>query len=227
MTIPDRTFPPSSFHRPVRRLFRRPAEVLDFWGPGPGETAVDYGAGGGYFLPELLRRIGPGGRVYAVDIDAAALAVARSVTDRLPTPRPPVEFLHRSAASVPAIPATSVDYALSNGLLCCMVAKAESMEELWRVLRPGGRALVTFRTLVLDPGARGRALRRTGEGFDALVGERRGASSAAGRDGPGAPTLSASPTAPRRRGPDPPAGPRALARAEKGPCRGSGTYRTG
>ena len=172
MTVADRTFPSWSFHHPLRRLSRSPGTVLDPWGPRPGETVADLGAGGGYFLPELLRRIGSAGRVYAVDVDAEALALAREVVARLSVPVAAVEFVHASAASVPAVPSGSVDYALSNGLLCCLVAKHEAMEEMWRILRPGGRALVTFRTLNPGWSARGRALRLTGERFLQLLGER-------------------------------------------------------
>ncbi len=175
MAIADRTFPAWAFRSPLRRATVRPAVLLDFCGPKLGETVADLGAGSGFFLEELRRRIGPTGRVYAVDVDARALALGQ----RLLTPDgPPVEFVHASAASVPEIPDGSVDFALSNGLLCCLVDKAGAMDEMWRILKPGGRALVTFQTFTRGWTRRGRALRMTDDGFRRLVGHRAWAVSA-------------------------------------------------
>lgn len=166
MATADRTFPTWSFRNPLRRAAVKPASLLEVCGPADGETVADLGAGSGYFLEELRRRIGPHGRVYEVDIDARALDLAR----RLLVPAgAPVEFVHASAASVPEIPDGSVDFVLANGLLCCLVDKAGAVDEIWRVLRAGGRALVTFRTLAPGWTRRGRALRLTDEGFRALA----------------------------------------------------------
>ena len=87
------------------------------------------------------------------------------VTDR-------VEFIHSSAASVPCIPSGGVDYILSNGLLCCLIDKERAMEEMWRILKPGGRALVTFVTIGPRFTARGRALRTSERRFRELLSRR-------------------------------------------------------
>jgi len=44
--------------------------VLDALAPKPGETAVDCTTGWGGHAVELLRRVGPGGRLIAIDLDA-------------------------------------------------------------------------------------------------------------------------------------------------------------
>lgn len=169
--IPDRTLPAWYFHSPVRRLLRKPGRLLDFFGPRRGDVVADLGAGGGFFLAELSRRVGPSGRIYVVDIDQAALDLARESVGSLGS-SVPTEFVHASAASVPQIPVCGVDYVLSNGLLCCLVDKEHAIEELWRILKPGGRALVTFVTIGPRFTRRGRAVRLTGERFKELVGRR-------------------------------------------------------
>jgi ubiquinone/menaquinone biosynthesis C-methylase UbiE len=52
---------------PVRRLFQDPAAIV---GPyvGEGMTVLEPGPGMGFFTLELARRVGPTGRVIAVDI---------------------------------------------------------------------------------------------------------------------------------------------------------------
>ena len=167
--VSDRTLPGWYFHCPLRRLLGKPSRRLDYCGPAMGDVVADLGAGGGYFLAELGGRIGPSGRIYAVDVDQAALDVARGTSRFLPCPVP-TEFVHASAGSVPQIPSGNVDFVLANGLLCCTVDKKSAIDEMWRILRPGGRALVTFVTIGPRFTARGRAVRMTDGGFRELLG---------------------------------------------------------
>ncbi len=66
---------PEGEHRPVML-----AEVLAALDPKPGEIAVDCTLGRGGHAAELLRWIGPSGRLIAFDLDSANLETAR---DRL------------------------------------------------------------------------------------------------------------------------------------------------
>src|SRR5262245_62719057 len=63
---------PAGEHRPVLL-----AEVLQILDPGPGEIAVDCTAGFAGHAVELLRRVEPGGRLLALDLDAENLPRAR------------------------------------------------------------------------------------------------------------------------------------------------------
>ncbi len=47
-----------------------PAKVLDVIGVRPGMTVAEIGAGRGRYAVQLAVRVGPGGKVYAEDIDA-------------------------------------------------------------------------------------------------------------------------------------------------------------
>jgi 16S rRNA (cytosine1402-N4)-methyltransferase len=63
---------PEGEHRPVLL-----AEVLTALAPKPGEVAVDCTLGKGGHAVELLRRVGPTGRLFALDLDPANLEPAR------------------------------------------------------------------------------------------------------------------------------------------------------
>ena len=56
-----------------RDTWQRPAAVMDALGIHRGTRVADIGAGGGYFTFHLARRVGTAGRVYAVDLQRAAL----------------------------------------------------------------------------------------------------------------------------------------------------------
>ncbi len=53
---------------PARDEYQQPERVLDALELEPGEAIADIGAGSGYFAIRLARRVGPSGKVYAVDI---------------------------------------------------------------------------------------------------------------------------------------------------------------
>ncbi len=162
--VTDRMCRPRALDNPLRRRLAPAMRDLDLLSPAPGETVADLGAGVGYFVPELLRRLGPGGRLFLVDIDEENLEIAR----RRAGPDLRVEVLVRSAAEVDAIPSESVDRVLLSLVLCCLVDKERTMDQVWRVLRPGGRVLVTYPRRRL-PWRRGPSLRVTPERWDGLL----------------------------------------------------------
>jgi 16S rRNA (cytosine1402-N4)-methyltransferase len=63
MSVPQRSTPAGQ-HRPVLL-----DEVLSVLAPQPGEVVVDCTTGWGGHACELLRRVGPGGRLVALDLD--------------------------------------------------------------------------------------------------------------------------------------------------------------
>ena len=70
--VPHRPlFPPQDLgilEGPDRDAWQMPDEVMDALGIADGAMVADLGAGGGWFTVRLARRVGPGGRVYAQDI---------------------------------------------------------------------------------------------------------------------------------------------------------------
>ena len=54
---------------PSRDAWQKPAQVLEALGLRPGQDVADIGAGTGYFSVRFAEAVGPGGKVFAVDID--------------------------------------------------------------------------------------------------------------------------------------------------------------
>ncbi len=63
--------------RPEREAEEHPDAALDAIGIPRGAIAADIGAGAGYMTWRLAERVGPAGRVYAVDIQEAMLDLLR------------------------------------------------------------------------------------------------------------------------------------------------------
>ena len=65
---------------PDREAWQKPDQVMDALHVAEGATVVDLGAGGGWFTMRLARRVGPNGRVYAVDVQRLMIeAISRRV----------------------------------------------------------------------------------------------------------------------------------------------------
>ncbi len=104
---------------------------------GPGERVVDIGAGPGFLACEVGGAVGPSGRVCGIDISESFLAMARS---RCPE-RPWVDFRAGDAVQLPFGDA-EFDVGVSTQVYEYVNDVGLALAELYRVLCPGGRALI-------------------------------------------------------------------------------------
>lgn len=150
--------PDSAFHFPVGRGACRalgyppetteslPAPLADsFAGVGypfiadavqPGDTVLDIGAGAGNDALIAGRRAGPEGHVVALDLTPAMAAKLRRVAVDAGVDN--ISVVQASAERLP-FPDASVDAITSNGALNLVPDKRRAVNEMFRVLRPGGR----------------------------------------------------------------------------------------
>src|SRR5690242_18041685 len=63
--------------RPEREQEEQPDRALDLIGIVKGSTVADVGAGNGYITWRMAQRVGPGGKVFAVDIQPEMLQMLR------------------------------------------------------------------------------------------------------------------------------------------------------
>lgn len=141
-TIADRLYDPEELAR-VPRVSREHAlgviDHLRFADLRPGETVLDVGCGAGIESILAAFRVGPTGRVLALDFLTEMLELTRGAADEAG-----LESIETVEAEMEDIPLAdgSVDVVISNGTLNLSPRKARVLAECARVLAPGGRFCV-------------------------------------------------------------------------------------
>jgi arsenite methyltransferase len=101
-----------------------------------GERVLDLGSGGGIDVLLSARRVGPTGFAYGVDMTDEMLELARGNAAKAGASN--VEFLKGIIEDVP-LPDGSVDVVISNCVINLSTDKRKVINEMHRVLVPGGR----------------------------------------------------------------------------------------
>lgn len=153
--------PEGEFHfyhgRPAAEMFgyranwlgRAPAaSVASFAGVGnphersemqPGETVLDLGSGAGLDAIIASWAVGPSGRVIGVDLNPAMCLKAQAHAAQSGTT---MECHEARMEDIPQ-PDATVDVIISNGVINLSFRKRTVVEEMFRVLKPGGRISIT------------------------------------------------------------------------------------
>jgi SAM-dependent methyltransferase len=103
--------------------------------PRPGENVVDIGSGGGIDSLIAARMIAPTGRVIGIDMTPEMLERARRAAGESGIDN--VEFRQAFMEQLP-IRDGWADRIISNGVLNLTPDKTKALEEMFRILKPGG-----------------------------------------------------------------------------------------
>lgn len=121
----------------TRDMRRRRTLVLDALAAAPGERILDIGCGPGFYVAELLDRVGAQGSVVGVDSSAPMLGIA----GRRCEGHDNVELLEGDATALP-VDDGGFDAAVSVQVLEYVEDIPAALREIRRALRPGGRLVL-------------------------------------------------------------------------------------
>lgn len=131
-------------HLVANRLNRANARVLApataLLGARAGDSVADIGFGGGVTLGHLLESVGPSGQVFGLEISDVALARARR--DQAAAVGSGRLNVQDGSLTLLPLPEASLDGALTVNTLYFVDDLPAAVEELHRVLRPGGRLVI-------------------------------------------------------------------------------------
>ena len=106
----------------------------------PGETVLDLGSGGGIDCFFAAERVGDNGQVIGIDMTHAMIDLARQNATQLKVNN--VVFKLGKIEAIPQQDAT-VDLVISNCVIALSPDKDRVFDEIYRVLKPGGRFVVS------------------------------------------------------------------------------------
>lgn len=127
------------FESESREIYQHRGDIVNAVSPKPGMAIADVGAGTGFFTELFAERVGPGGRVYAVDLmpefvqRIAARAKEKGLTN--------VVTVLCKEDSV-ELPPNSVDLVFMSDTYHHFEYPRSTLRSIHRALRPGGEMVV-------------------------------------------------------------------------------------
>jgi ubiquinone/menaquinone biosynthesis C-methylase UbiE len=121
--------------RDSRAREERPELLLRELALAPGMTVADIGAGTGYYTWQLAKQVGPGGRVYAVDVQPEMIAML----DRQMAKRGVHNVVSVLGSDTTVkLPPASVDLAIMVDVYHELAYPSEVLDSIVGALKPGG-----------------------------------------------------------------------------------------
>ena len=132
---------------------RQPPEfVLKTIGIRPGMVVGEVGAGWGRYTVQIASRIGPGGRLYANDIDRDSLETLRRRCAELGFRN--VEVVVGTVTET-RLPEKAMDMIVMVNVIHCLADPVALLKNVAAALKPGGQVAIVEGNLDKNPGAAG------------------------------------------------------------------------
>ncbi len=108
--------------------------------PKPGEICVDLGSGRGTDVLRLADAVGSSGFVYGIDISDGMIAKSRELSNKFGYTN--VAFIQSNLELLP-LPDNSCNLIISNCTINHVENKQNVFNEIYRILKPGGRCIIS------------------------------------------------------------------------------------
>lgn len=125
---------------PLRRLVTRPKKFVSQY-LSRGAVTADLGCGPGFYTLAIAEAVGPEGKIYAVDSDEKSIRALKSKMSKYGYQN--IDAQVASAAEVDFIHDHSLDFILSNLVLCCMADHEGAVKEMKRLLKQSAQAYLS------------------------------------------------------------------------------------
>lgn len=123
-------------------MFSDPGKVIEQAKVGEGMTVADFGAGVGFYAMQLARRVGPYGKVFAIDVDADYLRRIRNEASKQGINHLEVIQGDLEAKKGSGILSASVDRVIIANVLFQSDNPKAVVEEAKRILKHNGKIAV-------------------------------------------------------------------------------------
>lgn len=123
-------------------MFTDPEQNISQFQLLPGQKVADLGAGSGFYTLAAARAVGEKGRVYAVDVQKEILSRVKNDAAKAAISNIDVIWGDLESIGGTHIHDQIVDAAIVSNILFQITDRTTFMNELKRILHPGGRALV-------------------------------------------------------------------------------------
>jgi ubiquinone/menaquinone biosynthesis C-methylase UbiE len=125
--------------RSEREEEEAPTRALEIIKIAPGSTVADIGAGSGYFTERLSKLVGPGGKVYANDLQQGMLDLLQRRIDRLKLTN--ISLVLGEPAD-PKLPPAAIDMALMVDVYHELGDPQTMLANIRKALKPDGRLVL-------------------------------------------------------------------------------------
>lgn len=112
-----------------------PERIIEAACVGKGDRVLEVGCGTGVLARKVIKRVGAAGGVVGLDFSESMLEVARGIC-------PDVIFQQGNAMDLP-FDNESFDTVIASFMLMFVSDPVKAASEMWRVLKPGGRLVIT------------------------------------------------------------------------------------